>query len=190
MWKKCVQGEGKKKKQDHLCGSISDSPPALSNQSHWLDHVILLWFSLANQWAAVSLPATVQALNWKRKKPLAHSVAGNIRHKYPHLLLRLLLCTCTGHFLPPGFILLSVSTEATQKSLRFDHGITLQVNYRRRCNWGWSRGFQVAISKSQGFLRSTVLAPESSSTKWCKSLIKNAQILCCLDLASLRFCAG
>ena len=51
------------------CASISDLPLALSYQSHWLAHVILLWFGSANQWAAVSLPVTVQPLGERRKIP-------------------------------------------------------------------------------------------------------------------------
>lgn len=49
------------------CGSISDSPLPLSYQSHWLVHVILLWFGLANQWTADRLPVTVQPLKWRWK---------------------------------------------------------------------------------------------------------------------------
>lgn len=55
---KCKMGGENKR-----CGSISDSPLALSYQNHWLAHVILLWFGLANQCAADSLPVTVQPLD-------------------------------------------------------------------------------------------------------------------------------
>lgn len=49
------------------CVSISESPLALSYQSLWLAHVILLWFDLANQWATDSLPVTVQPLTGSDK---------------------------------------------------------------------------------------------------------------------------
>lgn len=60
----CKTGGGGENKR---CGSISDSPLALSYQSHWLAHVILLWFGSANQCAADSLPVTVRPLDksWK-----------------------------------------------------------------------------------------------------------------------------
>ena len=63
LWNAKRGGENKR------CGSISDSPLALSYQSHWLAHVILLWFGLANQCAADSLPVTVQPLDKRWKIP-------------------------------------------------------------------------------------------------------------------------
>lgn len=63
-----TRGEGAGGKTSNVVRS-QIPPLALSYQSHWLAHVILLWFGLANQWAADWLPVTVPPLDWRWKIP-------------------------------------------------------------------------------------------------------------------------